>query len=52
MVAFVFEGLFVVFEHFLVLVRCDAVQTLLVVLIELHGAVVADVLEGSVQSGL
>jgi len=48
MVTFVFQGLFVVFEHFFILVRCYAIQTLLIVLIESHCAIVADVLEGCV----
>ena len=52
MAALVLEGLLVVIHHLPVLLGGRAVQTLLVVLVGGHCALVPDVLEGFVQHSL
>ena len=52
MAALVLEGLLVVFHHLAVLLGGHAVEPLLVVLVGGDCALVADVLEGSVQHSL
>ena len=49
MVTLVFEGFFVVLQHFLVVVSGNTIQTFVVIFVGLDGAVVAYVLEGSIQ---
>ena len=52
MVALVLEGLFVVLQHLSILVRGDSVETCLIVLVDLHCAIVSDVFECFIESAL
>lgn len=51
-VALVLEGLFVVLQHLSILVRGDSVETCLIVLVDLHCAIVSDVFESFIESAL